>query len=357
MQKGYKRSNKGMAVLRFFICLIVIVILVCVAYFFIAQMDYSDKLANPDAEMRAYVPMTASPDLDASSIGIIGGSDGPTAVYIADDNTQDEGIDSGFGDFTPDGDQFVDLTITPTPEPTEAPTPTPVPTAIPTPTPEPTATPEPTPEPTATPEPTKIPSKKLSKLRRSGFNVPEPSTNATVGITNLYVSEPNNNRYVQINGYGYINESSFDGSTASIFLIVTQQSNGKQTAYRATMTPGISGESHEDAICKNASDTDFDVVFSVNKFADGAYDLGIVLYYELPDGTKAYSYHEFSETINVKDGAVSDDLEAFATAEPVDNATQAPQYDAFGALIDEDDLNDLDDESASAPSVASATVG
>jgi hypothetical protein len=58
MQKGYKRSNKGMAVLRFFICLITILLLVFAGYFCLTKLDYSDKLANPDAEMRAYVEMT-----------------------------------------------------------------------------------------------------------------------------------------------------------------------------------------------------------------------------------------------------------------------------------------------------------
>ena len=84
MQKGRKRNNKGIAVLYFFFGLIAIILLVCVAYFFLAKMDYSDKLANPDAEMRAYVEMTASPELEPSSVSVIGGSDGPTAVYVTD---------------------------------------------------------------------------------------------------------------------------------------------------------------------------------------------------------------------------------------------------------------------------------
>ena len=48
MQKGYKRNRKGMAVLHFFIGLIIVVILVCALYFFLGKVDYSDKLANPD---------------------------------------------------------------------------------------------------------------------------------------------------------------------------------------------------------------------------------------------------------------------------------------------------------------------
>ena len=55
MQKGYKRNGKGMAVLHFFIGLIIVAILMCALYFFLGKVDYSDKLANPDATMRAYV--------------------------------------------------------------------------------------------------------------------------------------------------------------------------------------------------------------------------------------------------------------------------------------------------------------
>lgn len=294
MQKGYKRNGKVIAVFHFFIGLILVAMLIGIVYFLLEKMDYSDKLADPQATMRAYVEMTAS----------------PMSALPDDSEPQPEGTDGAMA--------MVDLTNTPTPEPTAIPTPTP------------------------TPEPTKIPSSKLSKLRRSGFNVPSPSTNATLGITNLYISEPNKNAYVEIQGYAYIDEASYDASTAQIFLIVTQEDSGKQIAYKAASVPGISGDAHVGAQCKNPTNADFDVVLSVSKFKDGQYKLGVVLYYDL-NGSTAYSYHEFGESITVKDGKATDSAVGFgvpsasnesAAVEPVVTAEPTPAVDAFGAPLD-----------------------
>lgn len=313
MQKGYKRNGKAIAVLHFFIGLIIVAIIVGVLYFFLQKMDYSDQLDDPQTAMRPYVEMTASPE--------------PTPIDAA-------------GAWMPEATAGVlDLTTTPTPEPTEAPTPTPTaePTPIPTPTPEPTPTPSPT------PEPTRIPSSKVSKLYRRGFNVPSPSTNGTIGLTDFYISEPNKNSYVELKGFGYIDEENFDGETAQIFLIVTQQESGKQIAYRAKMTPGISGVDHADAQCKNPGSTDFDVILNVAKYADGMYDLGIVIYYDL-NGSKAYSYHEFAEKLSVTDGVASEgEASAFAgvpaasapAASATENPDPTPATDYFGAPLDD----------------------
>lgn len=289
MQKGYKRNGKGMAVLRFFIGLIVIFIILGVIYFFLSKVDYSDKIAEPNVAMRSYVEMTASPDAGDgddslnSSLSVIGGADGPTAILVADATD----------------DWFVDLTVTATPEPTPVPTPTPTvePTPVPTP------TPEPTPTPTPTPEPTKIASKALSALRKSGFKVPEPTTGAEAAVTNVYISEPNDNKYVQVQGYGYIDEESFDASKCTIFLIVTNRETGRQIAYKGASRAGASGVDHAGAKCQNVEKADFDVILSVNQYDDGYYDLGLVLYYRDSAGKKAYSYHELGESIAVKDKA------------------------------------------------------
>ena len=360
MQKGYKRSNKGMAVLRFFICLITILLLVFAGYFCLTKLDYSDKLADPTVTMRAYVEMTASPELDDSTIGIIGGSDGPTAIFVTGDEADlDAAMDAAYAmdpGFEPMGEDFVDLTITPTPEPTEEPTPTPAPTPIATPTPVPTPTPEPTPTPTPTPEPTKIPSKKLSSYRKSGFNVPEASNGAVAEMTRMYISEPNKNAYVQVQGYAYIDDASFDGSTASVFLIVTSQETGKHIAYKASMKADI-GVEHTAALCKNAADTNFEAVLSVDKFADGAYDLGVVLYYTLPDGNKAYSYHLLNESIQVKDKqAVA--AEAGFTA-PAAEEADAPFVETADEILTEeaDEEIPLPFEEPTEDEMMAATVG
>ena len=59
MQKGYKRQAKGMAVLRCFIGLFIVLIVVLLATFFIG-LDYSDKL-SPEASLRPYVAETPAP--------------------------------------------------------------------------------------------------------------------------------------------------------------------------------------------------------------------------------------------------------------------------------------------------------
>lgn len=326
MQKGYKRDGKAIAVLHFFIGLIIVAILVGVVYFFLQKMDYSDKLADPQASVRPYVETTPTPE--------------PTPLT---------GANALLAEPYSTSDALVDLTATDTPEPTPEPTATPEPTPIPTPSPIPTPTPEPTPTPTPTPQPTKIPSNKLAKARTKGFNVPAPATNATVAISDLYISEPNKNSYVEIKGYGYIDDASFDGSDLQIYLIVTQQDSGKQIAYKANMRSGVSGVSHDGAQCKNAADTDFDVIFNVKKYPDGNYNLGVVLYYKL-NGSKAYSYHVFPETISVSDGAASEGLagsafsapsafqsDAFqsdASDAPAAAATPTSNTDAFGAPLD-----------------------
>ena len=360
MQKGYKRSNKGMAVLRFFICLITLILVVFAGYFCLTKLDYSDKLEDPTAPMRAYVEMTASPE--ENTIGIIGGSDGPTSIFVS--GGEDDlaaamdaaGADGSFG-----GGDYVDLTITPTPEPTEEPTPTPAPTPIATPTPTPTATPEPTPTPTPSPVPTKIPSKSLSSYRKSGFNVPDPSSSGTVEMTKLYISEPNNNAYVQVGGYGYINDASFDGATSSIFLIVTNQENGKQIAYKASMVAGSSGVDHSDALCKNAENTDFEAVLDVSKYTDGQYDLGVIIYYLLEDGSTAYSYHELGESFTVSGGAVSQDQAYFlGQSDAAAAVADAPFVDASAEdedLAFADAFTAEEAVSAEAPVAQSATVG
>ena len=348
MQKGYKRNGKGMAVLHFFIGLIIVAILVCALYFFLGKVDYSDKLANPDVTMRAYVEMTAAPD--PTAIAVIGGADGPTDVYVSEPDGQ--------GDAT----GVVDLTNTPTPTPTATPTPTPSPS----PTPIPTPTPEPTPTPTPTPEPTKIASSKYSKYKTSGFNVPEPSANGTVAITNFYVSEPNKNQVVRLDGYGYINDANFDGADASIFVIVTNESSGKQRAYKATMEAGVSGADHSDAICKNAANTDFYTIFSVAKFAEGDYSLGLIIYYKTADGT-AYSYHELGDRFTVTDGKVTSVSEAdpfasaastaFDAANEADAADEPQTDEEFQSFDLGAALDDSAEEDAAPETFTGATVG
>lgn len=277
MQKGYKRTDKAIAVLHFFIGLIVVAIFLIVAYVALQKMDYSYRL-DPDASMRPYVEVTAAPD--------------ETPLPSTD---PDEG--NGIIDLTPTSD--------PTAEPTPEGTPTPEPTPIPTPSPEPTATPEPTPEPTA------IPAEAYSVYTFDGFVVPPASTELTAKLTNLYISQANNNSVVALDGYSYIDDAAYDCANAAAFLVVTQTASGMQVAYQAAMLPGASGEEHNDAQCLNVESADFRVVLDVSGYADGEYQLGIVEVY-LTDVGMGYSYRELDQTISVQGGAVSDAADAFA---------------------------------------------
>lgn len=287
MQKGYKRDGKGLAVVRFFIGLIFLAIIVCVGYFFLSKVDYSDKIKDPNREVRSYVEITPDPKATAAQTGntIVASTDfasptlGNSALSIADPN---EGT-------------VVDLTATDVPE-TQKPTevPTEAPTAVPTPTPEPT------------PEPTKIPKDAMSKYKTKGFTIPAVSTNAKTDITKFYVSSANNNAVVQLEGFGYINDMSFDGATAQLYPVVTRVSDGSQVVYQASMKPGLSGESHAGAVCANPGNTDFECFFDVSKYADGDYTIGVVIYYTQSE-RNAYSYHEFADgNFTVTDGKVTD---------------------------------------------------
>lgn len=307
MKKGYKRTGKAIAVLHFFIGLILVAILLIAGYFCLEKFDYSHRI-NPDTTVRPYVEMTGSPD-----------------EFGADEGTADDG-------------SVVDLlpTVTPSPEPTPEPTATPEPTPIPTPTPEPTATPVPT------PEPTRIPAEALSRFKTNGFQVPAPSTDAMTALTKVYVSEPNNNNYAELSGYCYLNDPSFDGAQSRVYLIVTQAATGAQIAYEATMIPGVSGVAHDDAQCQNAANTDFDVVLRVEGFADGEYKLGAVLLYKI-GGTTNVSYYEYDQTLTVKSNAVVQATEAFANAAEEAAAAEEGGLEGMGEASEQpEDFEDVE---------------
>ena len=132
------------------------------------------------------------------------------------------------------------------------------------------------------------------------------------------------------------------------------------------MEAGVSGVEHSDAICKNAANTDFSAIFSVAKFRDGDYSLGLIIYYKTADGN-AYSYHELGDRFTVTDGKVTTVSEAdpfaSATASAFDAANEADAADE--AQTDEEfqsfDLGAALDESANADATAEpftgATVG
>lgn len=243
MQKGYKRQAKGMAVLRCFIGLFIVLIVVLLASFIIS-LDYSDKL-SPDASVRPYVAETPVPAETPSLAGTVIPADTP----VAD--------------------------ATPTPSPTPTPTPTP----------------EPTPSPTPTPAPTAIPDSAVSEM--SGDQdiirvIPTSSTtdNAKTGVTYCYRSEANENRMMVVRGYAYIDDPTFDGSTVQTYIVLKRDSNAARALIRATNTAGISGKNHESAQCTNPSGADFEFVLSSGLLPDDIYSMGLVLQYSVNGETK-----------------------------------------------------------------------
>ena len=257
-KKGRKREAKGLAVVYFIIGLIILLIILAVIYFALVELDYSDRIRDPEATIRSYVEMTPAPS-DADD------------ELVADSDGYDISLD-------------VDLTAaTDTPEPTATPTP------------EPTATPEPT------PSPTPIPVTMVSPSRTSGFSVPETSTpNMVAGITSCYVSLPDNNRYMYMTGYGYLNDATFDGAQAQSYLIVKQSKTGKMIAYQMTSKSGISGHDHSGAVCQNASACDFEACIDVGTmYSEDIYNLGVVVAYT-PAGAKkaSYAYYAFPSDIS-----------------------------------------------------------
>lgn len=259
-KKGRKREAKGLAVVYFIIGLIILLIILAVIYFALVELDYSDRMKDPDATVRSYVEMTPEPQ----------------SFDMPEEDVEDEPEDE-----TP---LEVDLTT-----PTETPEPTP------TPTPEPTATPEPT------PSPTPLPPTMLAQPRTAGFSLPgSTAMNCQAGITKCYVSAADNNKYMYLAGYGFINDAAFDASKMQAFLIVSQTKTNQLIAYQLTMKPGASGVTHDGALCQNAASADFEVCFDVSTlYTEDIYNLGLVIGYKQPRKRKAtYAYYAFPSDVN-----------------------------------------------------------
>ena len=248
MQKGYKRQAKGMAVLRCFIGLFSVIIVVLIAYFYL-QVDYTDKL-DPSASIRPYVETTPSPTPDANAVLTVASA-------------------------TPE------VTSTPTPKPTTAPT----------------ATPTPSPSPTPSPEPTSMASN-VSAIKTDGFALPEPSQlDGKIGITHACRSAADDNKMLQLQGYAYVNEETYDGSTAQIFLVVTQASSGNSVLVLPNKVEGISGVDHDGAICANVAASDFEAFIDASAFPSEIYSLGMVFMYTDTDGQNHIEYFKFPDSV------------------------------------------------------------
>ena len=190
MQKGYKREAKGMAVLRCFIGVFLLVIVVLIAWFLL-RMDYTDRLNDESlSSIRDYVVATPTPVATR-------------ALALAEPTPTVEPQSTEELEWSPD-------LPTETPGPTLAPTDTPAPTPIM----------APTPTPAPTPDPTSVPTDALSSITKNKPKLGEVSTHdVRVGITRYSVSAIDDNGIALMEGYGFINDENFDGTTGIVYLI------------------------------------------------------------------------------------------------------------------------------------------
>ena len=230
MKKGRKREDKGLAVARFIIGFVMLLIILGALYWTLVELDYSDKIKNPEATIRPYVETTAIPATLA----------------------------------TPVPASNVDLTAE-TPAPSEAPTPVPSPTA--------------TPEPTA--EPTKVPAERYAQAINAQIELADTATENTVAaLTACEVSVADENKVMTLTGYGYYNDARFDLSQADTYLVVVpQESPASIVAYAVTSTPGASGVEHTDAQFANPENADFQVVLDVSGYKNDIYTLKLAIHF------------------------------------------------------------------------------
>lgn len=255
LQKGYKRDAKGKAILHCFIGLFLVIIFVLLAYFYLS-VDYTDKL-DPDTSMRPYVEVTPSPAPSSAPESSVAPQTSPEAT--------------------------VEATASATPEPT----------------PEPTPTPTPSPSPSPSPEPTSMASA-AAPIKTDGFSLPSLTTmDVEMGITSGVRSSVDGNRYIQLKGYAYVNDPGYDGSTAAIYLVITQFSSNKSILVLPSKVDGASGMDHSDAACQNASASDFEVVIDAGSFPDEIYSLGMVFQYTDTNGQPHLEYAKFPEDITI----------------------------------------------------------
>lgn len=247
MKRSSHDHSRGPAVLRFFICLLIVIILVLVAVFLLSRgknLEGRPYVATGTGEPPTPPPATAEATLE------------PTYVVTAE----------------------------PTAEPTPSPSPTP--TLVPTPT------------------PTVIPDSMISGIYKDA-KLPEVSTDGEIGISGCYVSALNDYHVMELTGWGYANLDYFDGETCGTYLVVTQMTTGNFAAYFASNGDGISGVDHANAVCKNPSVCDWRAYIDVSKYSPGNYSLGLVLVYK--NGTKdEYRYYEFGDlqSFTVNDGEI-----------------------------------------------------
>ena len=249
MRRHRKRRDTGTAVLRFFIWLLIILLLAGLGVFLLG----TGKNSGP----RPYVPTGTGVPVT------------PEPVIVTPEPTVQTATE--------------EPVITPTPVVTAEPTPTP--------------TPEPTAEPTPVPE-SALPTELMK------FSLPAQTDDGQVGVSSCYVSAVDSYSIMELTGWGYAELDYFDGEQCGTYIIVNRGSEPIH-AYLASSMPGISGRTHTGAVGKNPSECDWRVYIDVSDYEPGVYSLGIALCYK--NGTNdEYRYYRFGDlqSFTVNDGEV-----------------------------------------------------
>lgn len=258
MAKRRKRRNPGTAVLRFFIFLLMVILIAALGLFLLNT--------GKNSKSRPYVVTgVGTPPPTVTPIPI--GTPAPTAEQISGQPSAPA------------------MTAPPTAAPTYAPTPVPTPT------------PEPTPEPTPIPE-----SALPTELKE--FKLPAEAADGNVGISGCYVSAVDSYSIMELTGWGYTEVEYFDGEECGTYIIVNQGTEPIH-AYLASSIPGISGRAHSGTLCDNASACDWRVYIDVSDYEPGLYSLGIALVYKNGSNNE-YRYYRFGDlqSFTVNDGEI-----------------------------------------------------
>jgi len=253
MKKRKKRRDKGAAILKFIICLLVLIIIAMVLFLILK-------------------PKKNSGTTQATPVPVV----------------------------------TIENEVTPEPTPAVTATPAPAPdTTIAASTPQVTVEPSLTIITTPEASPTPIPSTVLS-VHRTDITLPEAEdSDGEIGISRCYVDQYH---ILQIEGWGYVNRDYFNGAECGTYLVVTQAAANKSIAYLASNVEGISGHEPLGAICKNPKVCDWVAYIDVAgdiKYDPGTYNLSLMLCYKNGD-SDAYSYYRFSplQSFTVNDGEI-----------------------------------------------------
>ena len=261
MKKGRKREDKGLAVARFIIGFVMLLIILGALYWTLVELDYSDKIKNPETTIRPYVETT------------------PVPATVA----------------TPTPAANVDLTAA-----TEAPSAEPTIAATP------TATPAPT------PAPTNVPADLYAKPITAKIELSDTaSDNTFAALTGCEVSAADENRVITLTGYGYYNDARFDPDKAETYLVVVpQESPASVIAYAVTSAPGASGVQHADVLFSNPENADFQVVLDVSGYKNDIYTLKLAIRFAYGRDSYWFVYpFDGEQRFTVLDGQVISGIE------------------------------------------------